>query len=247
MTAPYIPPPLVRRLGVPTLRSLAWHQWQAHRLSLAAITGQAATLTRASTATLTDSAGSTITVGHTMPRWESRTWSSAPAIGLRMATDDLTWPADWTLASCTLFLEAINLGTAQTSGQGLVYVGLDAGTGNRLVVRGTGTTFAVDLVIGANTSTATFGSTVANGDSVQLVVQCEDTGGNQRVRIGGSDNGVTVAFSAWGTAIARGALPAGARTRLNRVGSAGAQGAAWFRRVAVIPGLLDLTQCTETL
>lgn len=247
MTVPMIPPAAVRRTGVPQLRPLAFDQWQANRLSLNALTGQVGMFTRASTATMTDSAGATVTVGHSMPRYEPRAWNGASVVGLRMTTEDLWYPIDWSLGTLTILLEVINLGTAQTAGQGLFYLGLDAGTGNRLVVRGTGTTFAADLIIGANTSTATFPSAVANGDAVQLVIDVDDNGTTQRVRMGGTDNFVDVGSSAWGTAIARGALPSGARLRLNRVGSAGAQGSAWFRRRAVYPGALTLTQALERL
>lgn len=242
-----LPPPATRRLGVPTLRPLALHQWQATRLSLAALTGQAGTLTRSGTATFTDSAGATVTAVHSMPRWESRTWLGAPAIGLRVGTEDLSWPLDWTLGTSTWLVEAITLGTAGTSGAGLLYAGLDAGTGNRLVVRGTGTTVAVDLVIGANTSTATFGSALGNPEAAQVLVQVEDSGTTQRVRISGTDNGTPVSWSAWGTAIARGTLPSGARLRVNRVGSGGTQGSAWLRRVAVYRGLLTLDEALALL
>ena len=247
MTVPFLPPPAAARLGVPLLRSLALDHWQASRLSLTALTGQVGTLTRSGTATFSDSAGSTVTANHSMPRWESRSWFGAPAIGLRMATDDATWPLDWPLQTLTVLVEAINLGTAQTSGQGLLYAGLDAGTGNRLVIRGTGTTFAVDLVIGANTSTATLPVAVANGAAVQLLLQLEDTGTTQRVRLGGAVNGADAGFSAWGTAITRGTLPSGALLRLNRVGSGGAQGSAWFRRRAIHPGLLLLQDALDRL
>lgn len=247
MSVPLLPPPASARLGVPRLRPLALDQWQAHRLSLTAVTGQAGTLTRAGTATFVDSSGATITAVHSMPRWESRTWNGAPAVGLRMTTDDLSWPLTWSLQTMTILVEGVNLGTAQTSGHGLLYVGLDAGTGNRLVLRGTGTTIAADLIIGANTSTATFPSAIANGDAFQLLLEVEDNGTTQRIRLGGTDNGVAVGFSAFGTAIARGAFPAGATVRLNRVGSAGAQGSAWFRRRAMYPGLLSLSDAVNRL
>ena len=247
MTTPMLPPPASRRLGVPRIRPLAFDQWQAHRLSLSALTGQAGTLTRAGTATFLDSSGGTVTAVHSMPRWESRTWEGAPAVGLRMAADDLSWPLTWSLQTLTVLVEGVNLGTAQTSGQGLLYVGLDAATGNRLVLRGTGTTMAADLIIGGNTSTATFPSPIANGDAFQLLLEVEDNGTTQRIRLGGTDNGVGVGFSAFGAAIARGAFPAGSNVRLNRVGSAGAQGSAWFRRRAFYPGLLSLTDAVSRL
>lgn len=227
-----LPPSAIRSAAPPDLVSTSRIRWQARR-GLVAVTGQTLTLTRASTATITDSAGATVTVGHSMPAYESRLWNSAPAIGLRLGADDLIGPLDTLPETGTLYVEAINLGTANTSGLGLVYLGRDDATGNRLVVRGTGTTFAVDLVIGANTSTATLPASVANGAAVALVVQIEDTGTTQRVRIGGRVAGADVGFATWGTAIARGsAWGAGARLRFNRTGTGGTVGAAWFRQMA---------------
>jgi hypothetical protein len=244
-----LPPPAVRRLGVPTVRPLALHRWQARRLALRALTGQPGTLTRAGSATFLDSAGATVTAPHSMPRYESRTWLGAPAVGLRLSTDDLTWPIEWLLGPRTLYVEAINLGTAQTNDFGLVYAGRDDATGARWLVRGTGSTLAVDFFnAGGLLSTATLGTAVANGAGVQLVVQLDDDGTNMRTRIGGAVNATPVAFSAYGTARARAAaLGTGALLRANRVGAAGAQGSCWLADVAVYPGLLTLEECLALL
>ena len=249
MTSPLIPPAAVRRLGVPQLRPLARYQWEASRLSLTALTGQPWTLVRASTATLTDSAGTTVTVGHTMPRYEARSYSGVPAIGLRVSTEDLTTTWDVLPSSSTWLVELIDLGTAGTPNAGLLYVGRDDQTGARLAITGGSNTYTATFTNpGGLTSVATFGATVSNGDAVQLVVQLDDDGTNQRVRIGGSDAGLAVAFSAWGTARARAAAwGTGARVRLNRLGSAGTQGSAWVRRVAEYPGLLTLADALARL
>lgn len=243
-----LPPPAVRRTGVPTIRSVARHQWQGRRLSLDALTGQVGTLTRAATGTMVDSNGATVTAAHSMPRWESRTWLGSAGVGLRLAADDLTWTCGWSLEEGTLLVEAIEVSSIG-SGKGLAYIGRDDDTGNRLVVRGTGSTFAVDLKIGANTSTATFGSAVAADDDVQLVVQVDDDGVDMKVRIGGAVNGTPVAFSAWGTSIARGtAWGTGAKVRANRVGSAGSQGSTWLRSLAWFPAVaLTLDEATGRL
>jgi len=243
MTLPFIPPVLQRESAPPRLKASARFRVQARR-GLDALTGQAATLVRASTATITDSAGATVTIGHSMPRLESRTWLGAPAIGVRLGTDDLTYPLDWLPETGTLFVEGINLGTAQTNGRGLVYLGRDDATGARLVVRGTGTTLAVDFInAGGLTSTATLGSAVANGAAFHLVVQLDDDGTNQRVRIGGAVNGTPVALSAYGTARARAAAwGTEARCRVNRVGSAGSQGDVWLRQLAWHAGLLTVDE-----
>lgn len=248
MTMPYLPPRAQRAQSVPAVRS-ALRFSLPFRRGLTAITGQTATLVRASTATLVDSNGTTVTVGHTMPRWESRTWGGSAALGLRVVTDDLTVPWSLPPAAGTWLIEAINLGTAQTSGAGLMYLGRDDATGARLVVRGTGTTFAVDLVNAAgDTSTATFGTAVSSGHAVQLVVQIDDDGASQRVRIGGTVNGGGVAFSAYGTARARAsAWGTDAKLRFNRVGSAGTQGSAWLRSVAYHTGALTVDEMAGVL
>lgn len=248
MTMPYIPPLLQRSTTAPTLRASSRFRAQIRR-GLDALTGQAATLVRASTATITDSAGATVTVGHSMPRLEPRTWLGSAAVGLRMTNDDLTYPLDFLPEAATVFVELVNLGTAQTNNLGLVYLGRDDATGARLVVRGTGTTLAVDFVNAAGlTSTATLGSALANGAAAQLLVHVDDDGTNQRVRIGGAVNGADVGLSAYGTARARAAAwGTGAKIRVNRVGSAGAQGSVWIRDLAWHPGLLTVAEMLERL
>lgn len=245
MTLPYLPPVAVVNLGAPTLRPVARFRVDYAR-GLDALTGQAAAFTRATTATMLDSAGATVTVGHSRPRREARSFLGAAELGLRVTTDDVTYPCLLVPETGTWLVEGVNLGTAQTSGAGLLYVGRDDGTGARLVIRGTGTTFAVDWFNAAgDLSTATLGTAVANGAGFQLVVQLEDTGTTQRVRIGGAVNGNAVAFSSYGTARARAAAyGTGPRIRVNRVGSAGAQGNAWVRAIAYDAGakvLADLS------
>lgn len=248
MTIPLIAPPASRTNASPTLRSTQRFRAEYAR-GLTAITGHAPTFTRASTATFTDSAGVTVTAPHSRPRREARTWNGAAELGLRVSTDDLTYAWDVLPESGTFLLELIDLGTAGTANAGLLYVGNDGATGARLAVTGGSNTYAVTYTnAGGLTSVATFGSTVSSSDVVQVVVQFEDDGTNQRVRIGGTDNGATVAFSAWGTARARSATwGTGTRLRLNRIGSAGTQGSAWLRTVAYAPGLLTLADLAGML
>lgn len=248
MTLPTIPPAAARALGAPTLRSTQRFRLELRR-GLTPLTGQTTTFTRASTATMTDSAGASVTVGHSRPRLEARTWSGQSELGLRMTTDDLT--ATWNVAceTSTWLIEAINLGTATTNTAGLLAVGRDDLTGARLMVRGTGSTLEATWTTSAGvTSVATFGASLANGDAVQLLVQLEDDGTNQRVRIGGTKNGATVTTSAWGTARARSAdYGSGSVVRLNRVGSSGTQGNVWLRALAYAPGLLTVADLSGVL
>lgn len=245
MTAPYILPPATRRLTPPTVRSVARWRWLGRLLSLDAMTGQVGTLTRAATGTALDSLGGTITWPHSAARWEIRGGRG----GLRMATDDLTWPCTFTPEAGTLLVDWTQL-TALTNGMGVLYIGDDAQSGNRFSLRGgAGNTLVAELRIGGNTSTATLTGTVATNDAVVAVVQLDDDGTNQRVRIGAYVNGATVAFSSYGTAIARGtAWAAGAVVRANRIGSAGTQGSMWLADAAWFPGApLSLTQVLERL
>jgi hypothetical protein len=216
---------------------------------LDAITGQAATLTRPSAATLVDSAGATVTVPHSRPRREARTFRGAQAVGLRVTTDDVTYPCTLLPESGTLLVEGVNLGTAQAANAGLLYIGRDDATGARLFVRGTGTTFAVDFFNAANeVSTAVLGLAVPNGADFQLVAQLEDAAGAMRVRLGGAVNGAAVAFSAFGTARARAAAwGTDARVRVNRGGSAGVQGNAWLAGFAWSAGALTLADVSGVL
>lgn len=248
MTMPMISPSATRSGASPTLRPASRFVAQ-YRRGIDAVSGQVATLTRTSTATLTDSAGATVTVPHSRPRPEPRMFSGVTEIGLRVSTEDLTYPWAILPETGTFLIEGINLGTAQTSGMGLLYVGRDDQTGTRLAVRGTGTTFDVTFTnAGGLTSVATFGAVVSNGDAFQLLIHLDDDGTNQRVRIGGTDAGVPVTLSAYGTARARSATwGTGSVLRLNRLGSAGTQGNAWLRSVVYAPGILTVADLSGVL
>lgn len=213
-----------------------------YRRGLEALSGHTLSFSRSSSATMVDSAGATITVAHSRPRREARSWLGTSEVGLRVSTDDLTYSWDVSPQTGTWLVEAIDLGTAGTSNAGLLYLGNDAQSGARLVVRGTGTTYAVDVYNASGaTSTATLSVSVASGAAVQLLIQLEDNGTTHRVRIGGRVAGPEVAFSAWGTAQTRAAAwGSGTKLRLNRIGSAGTQGSGWLRKVAYGHGLLSL-------
>lgn len=249
MTAPFIPPPATRRLTPPTVRSLARWRWQGCRFTLDAITGQVGTLVRAATGTALDSLGGTITWPHSAARYEVRTVNGVPRGGVRLVTDDLTWPCTFGPETGTLVVEWSQL-AALANNAGVCYIGDDAQAGNRLIVRGgAANALVVELKIGANTSSATLVSAIAVNDAAWLVIQLEDDGTNQRVRVAAALNGVDLAFSAWGAWIARGtAYAAGAKVRLNRLGSAGVQNNMFATDGAWFPGvLLTVAQSRERL
>ena len=82
----------------------------------------------------------------------------------------------------------------------------------------------------------------------RLLLQLEDTGGNQRVRLilrVGSGSDTTTAFSS--TVARASAWGAGAKLRANRVGSAGTQGNTWIRQIAWCPGLRSIDEMVNRL
>lgn len=241
-------PPLARRALLPTLRSTARFRVR-FRDGLDALTGQVATHTRASTSTALDARGDTITVGYGRPRREARTWDGETVVGLRLSTDDLTYPCDWAPETGTLAITFVELGTRTTANAGLVYLGNDAVSGARLVVDATGTNYRATIHNGTSGQSATLSTaTPATNAPAILLVQLEDTGGTQRVRVGLRLVGGATTWTAWSSTVTRAASwGTGAKIRCNRTGSSGTQGAVWLREIAWEPGLWDHDEMEERL
>ncbi len=242
----------VRRAIAPTLVSVSRFRWQARRATLDAVTGQTGTLTRAATGTALDITGTTYTAGHSMPRWENRDFAAGGSryeLGLRMAADDLTWDANWLPETGTMLVEFSEEGTRTTANAGLVYLGNDGQTGARLILDSSGTNYRATIHNGTTSQSVTLATaTPTTGQMARLLVQLEDTGGNQRVSLTlrvGSGADTAAGFSATVTRAA--AWGTGAKLRLNRVGSAGTQGSTWVRQVAWCPGLLTIDQMVGRL
>ena len=242
MSALYLPPPASRATAAPTLRSLARFRVQ-YRRGLDALTGQTATLTRASTATLIDSAGATVTVGHAMPRYEARTWIDDAAVGLRLSADDLTYPCEWPPETGTLYVALSEAGTRTTANAGLVAIVNDGVSDARLVLDSDGSNYRATLHNGTTSASVTASSVApTTGQPCEIALQLDDDGTDMRVRMilaipmtAGEE------ITAWSSAITRAAAwGSGAKLRLNRTGSAGTQGSTWLRDVAWFPGLVSL-------
>lgn len=252
MSAVALSPRAVRSSGVPRLHSASRWRVMAAR-GLDAVTGQPASFARASVSSALDSRGATVSVGYGLPRREARECPNAagemvPVLGVRYTGDDCTWPLEWMPESGTLYVSGINLGTAQTAGAGLLYVGRDDNTGARLLVHGDGTTFRALWHTGTDDSEAILPLAVPNAARFALVAQLEDDGTSQRVRVRGMVNGQFSDWSPWGDAVARAAaFGAGAKLRVNRVGSAGTQGDFWLREAAWDAGHYDLHEMEARL
>ncbi len=236
-TAP-TPARAVRRQNAPVLTAVSRFRWQGRFGALDALTGQAGTLTRAATGTAVDANGTTYTAGHSMPRWESR----ASQLGLRLAADDLTWPCNWVPETATLLIDFSEAGTRTTSGAGLLYIGNDAQSGGRLIVDASSNQYRATIHNGTTSQSVSLAtSTPTTGQQARLLVQLEDDGTNQRVRLLLGIVGVSgETITAWSSTVARTATwGATAKVRANRVGSAGTQGSTWVREIAWVPGLLS--------
>jgi hypothetical protein len=241
--APF-PATLARRAVSPTLVSACLFRWAARWGSLDAITGQTATLTRASSGTAIDSLGVTYAAAPSMPRWEVR----STLLGLRLSTDDLTWPANWVPQTLTAAVAINELGTRTTAGAGLLYVGNAGQTGARLVIDASSNQYRATIHNGTTSQSVSLAtSTPTSLQMATVAVQLEDTGGNQRVRLLLRVAGVDT-VTAWSSTVTRAAAwGTASAVRLNRVGSAGTQGATWVRDVTIVPGLASLDDVAERL
>jgi hypothetical protein len=241
----------VRRAAGPVIRSVSRFRWQARSVDLEAVTAQVGTLVRPDKRNTLDSAGNVYTVGHSMPRWEARTWAGdRQALGIRLNADDLTWPCNWVPERASVLIELAEAGTRTTAGAGLLYLGRDDQTGARLIVDSDGTNYRATIHNGTSSASATLATaTPTSGQLARLVVQLDDDGTNQRVRLALTPvaTGITTE-TAWSSTVARAAAwGSGATLRLNRVGSAGTQGSTWIRQVAWMAGLLTASDMLARL
>lgn len=244
---------LTRRLTAPALQTRSLFRWQAAR-GLTALTGHVGTLTRASAqGANADQNGATYTAVHSMPRWEMRDVFGTGArdtVGLRLSTDDLAWDVALAPRSMTMLVEFAEAGTRTTSGAGLVYVGNDGQSFTRLILDSDGTNYRATWHNGTSSVSATLATaTPTTGQLARLLVQLEDNGTTQRVRLG-LDVVQTIGetWTAWSSTVTRAsAFPTSTRVRANRVGSGGTQGNVWLRQIAIVAGLQTATEVLEQL
>jgi len=245
----------VRRVTGPALQSTALFSWQARFGSLNAMTGQSGTHNPTSQQNGIDTTQLSYLAAYDQPRWyDYQAWSPEPTsrvVGLLMRNlgdDVVTWPLTFLPQSLTVLLEGINTnGATPVNGGGIIHLGNDAATGNALSVVGTATTFQAVLTTGGGTVTSTMAEPMGNF-RYRVVVQVEDNGTTQRVRIGASLNETAFAWGTWSSTVTRAAdFASGSKVRLNRVGSSGTLSNNFFRRFSIFPGLLTLDQATARL
>lgn len=234
LTAP-MPATLARRDGALPLISRARFRWQARRGTLDALTGQAGTLVRASTATAVDANGTTYTAGYGMPRWETR----GGALGLRLSSDDLTWPCNWLPGPGTLLVRLSEAGTRTTANAGLLYLGNDGQSGGRVYIDAASNVYRCGIDNGTTGQTVSLtGATPTTGNAADLLLHLDDDGVNMRVRLARWLSGVESVTSYTSTVTRFAAWGSGTKLRANRMGSAGTQGSTWIREIAWEPGIV---------
>lgn len=243
LTAP-MPTPQARRSGALTLLSRSRFRWQARRGTLTALTGQVGTLVRAATATAVDANGVTYTAGYGAPRWETR----HDALGLRLSTDDLTWPCNWLPGPGTLLVRMSEAGTRTTANAGLLYLGNDAQSGGRVYIDAASSQYRAGIHNGTTGQTVSLtGSTPTTGNAADLLLQLDDDGVNMRVRLARWLSGVETQTAYTSTVTRFASWGSGTVLRANRMGSAGTQGSTWLREIAWEPGLLTYAEMLARL
>jgi hypothetical protein len=203
---------------------------------LQTLRGDAGTLTRTGTHTAVDANGATYTAADAAPLWEAMDIGSGQrdALGLRMDTDDITFPVAPPPQALTWFVEFTPL-----SGQdGVFYLGNDGQSGARLWIAPSGSNYRLSHNNGSVTRTSTLSAPPGATDRVRLAAQLYDDGSVQLHQ--SLDEGVVSSASRSSAATLAAAWGTGTTLRLNRVGSAGAQGGCVLRRLKIAAGVLSL-------
>lgn len=216
--------------------------WRGDDVSVNLLSGQLGTFTRAATATLVDTNGTSFTAAQSMPRFEPRDWEATSArthMGLLMGTSDrLLFAADWRPRAFAFLLEFIEAGTIGTANAALCSVSNDAITGARFAVDVNVNLYRVRFHNGSAEVTATLAAAPTSGQRVVLRGQVYADGSVQMwQQINGAAETATARSaapagglaSAWGT---------GALLRLNAFGTGNA-GSVWVKRLKLVPGLPD--------
>jgi hypothetical protein len=224
------------------------YHWRGDRYDLTALSGQAATFSRAATATPADVNGTTRTVVHSQPAWQHEDWdgdATRDTPCLLMGTSDKCY---WSMLAPpeagTWSVEFVERGTLATASDAIAYIGNAGNTGARLWIDSTGTFYRVRHHNGTAevTSTISSGAPTA-GQRVIIRVVLASTGS---VQIFQSING---AAETSGSASATNALATAwsdTRLYLGTTGDTNAGSTAFVRARMYLGGTLTAAQMLET-
>lgn len=211
--------------------NLSRTEWDATTGALVAETGHTGVLTRAATATGTDSKGVTYTAQHNQPAYESRDWlnsSTRQSFGLLMGTSDkLPFAVNFLPQAMAGYAEFIEVA-------GATFCLSNAGvTGIRLVVDMSGGVYRVTHHNGTSSVTATLGAGPTAGQRVRLYWYLTTTGA---VQIFQSINEAAYTSAGPSSALTI-ATPfaAPASVYVNSLGT-GTSGAMWLRKIKYVAG-----------
>jgi hypothetical protein len=239
-----LPSPRVDAIGY---HSRILFHWRADRMRLTALGGEAATLTRASDATVNDSAGTSRTVGHHQSAW---TWIDsngdaavdAPALWLsrvasgKTVADLLSWPFLAPPQAMTLYVRFVENGTIALANARVLTIGSAALGTPYLYVFSNGTTYRAEHHNGSSAVTAALGAAPTTGNRVELRVVLAANGA---VTIGQSINGAAET-TATSSALALSAAWSATTLWLNGEAAATA-GNGYYRTLKVSAGVRTLT------
>jgi hypothetical protein len=235
-----------RRDRTPRRVSDCLFSWHGNSATLDSDQGVPGVFARAATlASVSDGAGNTYTAPHSLPAWEMRDIDSdsvREAMGLRMGTSDfLTWgvaPAPQAMSGLLEFVEVG--GVIGTAGATLFAIANDALSGTRLWIDtsgGAGGDWGINWTDGTTTRTARLAVAPTSGQRVRLRWMWAADGSLQLSQSinGAAETSASAAAltipAAWGT---------GAVVRFNSRGDTENPAQAWYRRVKLVPGLVDV-------
>ncbi|HEV8455175.1 MAG TPA: hypothetical protein VGQ24_09805 [Gemmatimonadales bacterium] len=141
--------------------------WEAQELTIDALTGQTGTMTRAATATPTDSFAATRTVNYNQPAWHYT--AAKLKTGLLLGTNaELYWDVPLLPGAYGGAVHFIENGGKAVVGGGVWGFTNDAATGARIYIDATGSFYRITYTDGTTTRTNTLAAAPVTGDEVWL-------------------------------------------------------------------------------
>jgi|GEM_PF-7126122 len=231
-----LPPLLAPRL---TRASRLPFHWRGDRFSLTALSGQAATFSRAATATPADFNGTNRTIVHSAPAWQHEDWDGdstrdMPTL-LMGGSNKVYWSFPMTPQAMTLYVEFVERGAVGVASAAVAYIGNAGNTGARLWIDSTNTYYRVRHHNGTSEVSATLAAAPSAGNRVALRATLASDG---KVQLHQSINGAAESSTSASSALTLPTAWADTRLYLGTTGDTNA-GVNAFVRVRVAQGNLS--------
>lgn len=237
-----LPPLLASRL---TRASRLPFHWRGDRFSLTALSGQAATFSRAATETPADFNGTTRTIVHSAPAWQHEDWDGdstrdTPAL-LLGGSNKVYWSLPLLPGAVTVYVEFVERGAVAVASAAVAYVGNAGNTGARLWIDSTGTYYRVRHHNGTSEVTATLAAAPTTGQRVALRATLASDG---KVQLHQSINGAAESSTSASSALTLATAWSDTRLYLGTTGDTNA-GANAVLRCRVARGSQTATQMQQ--